>query len=141
MGNFIYVLSLVTIGVALLWFGYALIIGKILGRLNNKVNPGRQEKNRGNSPGDPQVCPICSSKLIKGDFVKTLAFPSLTGGKDRFMHIRGCMYCLEGNFERRCPVCHKTLGNNDILLARMFERTFRRSHVHVLGCSLCKRVP
>jgi hypothetical protein len=27
----------------------------------------------------------------------------------------------------------------DILVARMFERPRRRSHVHVLGCSRCRK--
>jgi hypothetical protein len=54
------------------------------------------------------------------------------------MHIRGCVYCLNGERDRVCPVCGARLGANDILIARMFERP-RRAHVHVLGCSKCRK--
>ena len=106
-----------------------------------KHRPKKRRYGKGSaSPGDPQVCPVCSSKLEKGDLVQTLAFPSLTGGRDRLMHIRGCMYCIRGHLERTCPVCNSALGDRDILVARMFERYRRRPHVHVLGCSHCRRL-
>ncbi|MDR2480653.1 MAG: hypothetical protein LBD48_15250 [Treponema sp.] len=130
----------VTTGVVLLWFGYSLLAGQFSGfRLALRRRPRRRSRTGRASPGDPQVCPICSSRLNRGELVKTLAFPSITGGRDRLMHIRGCIYCLDGDIERNCPVCGASLRDNDILVARMFERPHRRPHVHVIGCSRCKR--
>lgn len=124
-------------GVALLWFGYTLLIGQFA-----KTRSGRRDRGHARTdgaPGDPQVCPVCSARLNKGELIKSMAFPSLTGGKDRFMHIRGCVYCLEGDRPRLCPVCGASLLDSEILIARMFERPHRRSHVHVLGCSRCRK--
>ena len=140
MRGYIQVLIFVTIGIALLWFGYTLFVGQWAGiRLNRKGRP-RLQKIGTASPGDPQVCPICSSRLEKGDLVQTLAYPSLTQGRDRLMHIQGCINCLSGQYERKCPVCGAPLSNSDILVARMFERPRRRPHVHVLGCNQCRKL-
>ena len=141
MRGYVQLLIFVTIGVSLLWFGYSLLVGQWAGiHLQWKTRPRKQRAGKGSaSPGDPQACPICSAKLKKGDLVRTLTYPSVTGGRDRLMHIRGCLYCIEGDLERNCPVCGVSLAENDILVARMFERPQRRPHVHVLGCSHCRR--
>ena len=68
----------------------------------------------------------------------TSAYPSITGA-DRRMHIKGCVYCVDGERERVCPVCGASLFDDEILIARMFERRDRRPHVHIQGCSRCKR--
>jgi hypothetical protein len=139
MKQFIDVLIFVIIGVFLLWFGYTLFFNigaPVWGGLPQKR---RKLKPRGEStPGDPQTCPVCSAKLSDGELVSSSAFPSLNGGKDRFMHIRGCVYCLSGDRNRVCPVCGIILRENEILISRLFERPGRRSHVHVIGCSHCK---
>ena len=54
------------------------------------------------------------------------------------MHIRGCPYCLSGERDRICPVCGARLSAGEILICRMFERSFGRPHVHVMGCSRCR---
>ena len=137
MGQYYFVLCLVIIGLALLWFGYTLFFGP--GMPAWGYGTSRKRKNiRGISyPGAPQTCPVCCVKLNEGELVKSLAFPSLTGGKDRFMHIKGCLYCLSGEQSRVCPVCGNFLQENDILVCRLFERP-RRPHVHFLGCTRCK---
>ena len=142
MRQFVEVLIFVILGIVLLWFGYTLFFTVgipawgIVGR--SRRRHGR--KPRGESfPGEPQTCPVCSAKLNPGELVSSQAFPSLNGGKDRFMHIRGCVYCLHGDRDRVCPVCGIILKENEILIARLFERPGRRSHVHVLGCSHCRR--
>ncbi|MDR0316750.1 MAG: hypothetical protein LBH97_07625 [Treponema sp.] len=139
MDSFIEILVFVTIGIALLWFAYMLLTGQI-----KKIRKYRQQSHKegipdSGVPGDPQVCPICSSRLIKGQLVKTQAFPSSTGGKDRLMYIQGCVYCLGGKKQRICPVCGASLNLDEILIARLFERSIRRNHVHILGCSRCRR--
>jgi len=137
MREFLQVFIFVITGVALLWFGYKIFSKGLEGIRRNKKTPP-QKKGSG-TPGDPRTCPICASKMSKGDLVQTLAYPSITGGKDRLMHIQGCVHCLAENIKRNCPVCGAALSPKDILIARMFERPHRRSHVHVLGCSRCKR--
>ena len=141
MGQFFQVLVFLVIGVVLLWFGYTLFFtvgipawgGLAFRKRRNSFKP------RGTGmPGDPQTCPVCSAKLIEGELVSSAAFPSLNGGKDRFMHIRGCVYCLHGDRDRVCPVCGLVLRDEEILISRLFERPGRRAHVHVLGCTKCR---
>ena len=140
MREYVQILLFIIIGVALLWFGYSLLIGQLAGiRPGGKNQPQKRSGKGDSSPGEPQTCPICSSRLM-GDLVKTLAYPSITGGKDRLMHIRGCMYCIDGNLERYCPVCSAPLKDSEVLVARLFERHLRRSHVHVIGCNHCRRL-
>ena len=140
MGPFFEVIIFVFLGIALLWFGYTLFFqigipawGGSFRRRKSVIKPRIES-----SPGDPQTCPVCSAKLNEGEMVSSAAFPSLNGGKDRFMHIRGCLYCLRGDRNRICPVCGLILKGNEILISRLFERRGRRSHVHVLGCTVCK---
>ncbi|MDR0311999.1 MAG: hypothetical protein LBI14_00210 [Treponema sp.] len=145
MGQFLQVLGFVTIAVFLLWFGYTLFI-----RIGLPASYGYGPKKRKGPkpsgiglPGDPHTCPVCSAKLEDGLLVKSIAFPSLNGGEDRFMHIKGCVYCLSGERDRICPVCGHVLIGDEILICRLFERnpaSKRRAHVHVLGCSHCRRV-
>ena len=147
MKHVLEVFIFVLIGVILLWFGYTLFFSVgipalsrgsfgrgIFSRRRKHLKPLGESK-----PGDPQTCPVCSAKLSGGELVSSVAFPSLNGGKDRFMHIRGCLYCIGGDRDRICPVCGIILQGNEILISRLFERPGRRSHVHVIGCSRCKK--
>jgi hypothetical protein len=90
------------------------------------------------SSGGLMICPICLFRMEKSDMIKTKAFPPMPGEKDRLMHIHGCVYCMDGKRERICPVCGKIISVKDFLVARMFERQHRRSHVHILGCTQCR---
>jgi len=137
MRDFFQLLVFVIAGVALLWFGFTFFLGQWARMRKNQIRNIKPKKETSN---DPQSCPICSSKLKKGDLVKTLAFPSITGGKDRMMHIKGCAFCINGGMERHCPVCGVSLALDDILVARIFERPNRRAHVHIVGCNKCRRV-
>jgi len=139
MRQFIEILTYVIIGIVLLWFGSTLFarIGIPVWGWSAKKRQGIKPKGEG-SPGDPQTCPVCSAKLDAGQLVSSAAFPSMNGGKDRFMHIRGCVYCLLGDRDRVCPVCGMVLEGEEILISRLYERPGRRSHVHVIGCSYCK---
>jgi len=135
MGENIQILALVITGIVLLWIGYSIFFGKS-SPFYHSFSHKKRENLKG-KPGDPQVCPICSIKLTKGDLVKSFAFPS-AGGKDRLMYIRGCFSCLENNIPRRCPICKKSMGLDDYLISRMFERSNRKNHVHILGCNHCR---
>jgi hypothetical protein len=141
MENFLQVLAFAVIGTVLLWFGYTLFIGAGIRVFAGGASRRRRRRKapEESRPGAPQTCPVCSAKLAPGEMVKSAVFPSLTGGQDRLMHIRGCVYCLSGERDRVCPVCGARLGVKDILVARMFEHP-RRAHVHVLGCNRCRRL-
>ncbi|MDR0512791.1 MAG: hypothetical protein LBG93_06785 [Treponema sp.] len=146
MREIVEVLVFVIIGIILIWVGYALFfrmgIPAFGGVRGFRLGKRRANKNeRGGKAGDPQICPVCAGKLDSGQLVSSLAFPSLNGGNDRFMHIRGCSDCLRGKRERICPVCNKVLKGEEILICRLFERTLRKPHVHVLGCTTCKGPP
>ena len=141
MKQLLEILVFTLIGTALLWFGYTLFFTLGIpewGGTNNYRRQKRRAPKAESLPGDPQTCPVCSAKLNDGEMVKTTAYPSMNGGKDRFMHIKGCVYCLHGDRERICPVCGVILKEDEILICRFFERPGRRPHVHVLGCSHCK---
>ena len=139
MGAFIQILALTISGIILLWFGYTLFLGQYSPFYSGLFSFSGKKREMGEY-GDPQVCPICSLKLEKGDLVKTLAFPSISGGRDRLMYIRGCFSCLYNDIPRRCPVCGASLNPSDYLISRMFERTTTRNHVHVSGCNHCKNM-
>jgi hypothetical protein len=136
------VLVFVLIGVLLLWFGYTLFftIGiPAFGGFGRRGYRRKSLKPVGESiAGEPQTCPVCSAKLRPGELVSSSAFPSLNGGKDRFMHIKGCLYCLHGDRARVCPVCGILMKENEILISRLIERPGNRSHVHVIGCTYCR---
>ena len=88
--------------------------------------------------GDAGVCPVCNSRLVLGEQLKTVLYP---GKKDRLCHIFGCPHChpyKEENIERGCPVCKKTLPQEGYLVARLFNRTDNKKHVHILGCTECR---
>lgn len=139
MEQFFEVFLFVVIGVVLLWFGYTLFFSIGIPAWGGSFRRRRNIRPRSEGlPGDPQICPVCSAKLDDGEMVSSAAFPSLNGGKDRFMHIRGCVYCLHGDRDRICPVCGAILKGHEILISRLFERPGRRSHVHVIGCTQCK---
>jgi hypothetical protein len=136
LNGFIQIFTFVLIGLVLLWFGYTLYFspqGIFFGY--GKKKKRRRPRGEGR-PGAPQTCPVCSALLSPGELVKSVAFPSFTG-KDRLMYISGCNYCLNGDRPRSCPVCGSRLRDDEILVARMFDRPYR-SHVHVIGCSRCR---
>jgi hypothetical protein len=139
MGDYLQILALTISGIILLWIGYNLFFGPSSPFYPNLFFSKKETFEKG-VVGDPQICPLCSLKLVRGDLVKTMAFPSVTGGKDRLMYIRGCYSCIEENLPRICPVCKAALGVNDYLISRMFERSNSRNHVHVVGCNFCKRM-
>ena len=153
MIQFLVILTFVIIGVALLWLGLTLFnrfnsTNRGQGSKEIQVNnDGQQEVPKpkakvSSGDGDPnRTCPVCSSKLSKGELVNSAAFPSTNGGEDRVMHIRGCVYCLSGDCKRVCPVCGAVLEKNEILIARLYERVGRRTHIHVIGCTRCKKGP
>ena len=134
----IQILLLIICGLVLLWFGHFLFFGPM-----SPIYPympwSKKEKLK-EKPGDPQICPLCSMKMLNGENLKTTAFPAKQKSTDRLIHIKGCSGCLERNLPRMCPVCRTKLSVEDFLVARMFERSFQKNHVHVLGCNKCRKI-
>jgi len=153
MDKSLYILIYIFAGIILLWFGYTLFFGKLSPffpkifsfkewkKINKKIKEKKEneEKLEKGTPGAPQVCPVCSSKLIKSEQVKTVAFPSVAGGKYHTMHIRGCPVCLNNNADRKCPICKIKMNLDDFLICRMFEHSISKNHIHVLGCNHCRK--
>jgi len=137
--------AFVLIGIFLLWFGYTLFFKIGIPALGGFGRRGLRRKGLNASgesaAGNPKTCPVCSAKLQPGELVSSSAFPALNDSEDRFMHIKGCIYCLKGDRERVCPVCGIILKESEVLIARLFDRPGKRSHVHVIGCSKCKGPP
>ena len=145
MGYYLEALMYIITAVFLLWFGYTLFFGlpAHAGSYNNAGKRHLTNQDGESYPGAPRTCPVCCARLNEGELVKTHAFPSLNGGQDRLMHIKGCVFCLYGERDRICPVCKNILREDEILVCRMFERRYsfrKRPHVHVLGCSRCRGV-
>ena len=142
MESLAYMLLLLVLGSFLLWFGYTLFLK--LGGSDGVRTEARQGSSIRTStikegfPGAPKTCPVCSARLEHGEKVHSSAFPSMGESTDRLMHITGCIYCLNGERARSCPVCAASpLKPNEVLIARLFDKP-GRSHVHVLGCSRCR---
>ncbi|MDR3161114.1 MAG: hypothetical protein LBU28_05805 [Spirochaetaceae bacterium] len=142
MVGWIHISILAILGAALLWFGYTLFF-----RMGNRASPSAGRKQGKDLPkgggadgraGEVRTCPLCTARLDAGERVKSTAFPSMRGKDSRIMHISGCVYCLDGSRLRTCPVCDADLGVEDVLIARIFDKP-GRSHVHVLGCSRCRK--
>jgi hypothetical protein len=89
-------------------------------------------------------CPICSTLLRKGQTVHSIVFSEGKRGsaEDSIAHLFGCPYCYPSNSDhpRICPVCGKTVSADGYIIARMFEKPGKK-HVHVLGCTECRRKP
>ena len=151
----------IIIGLLLMWIGYKLFFMFIKDKNTENVDRDKAPPNgaKSSSNGAPDsgakppmkkykgtedsgglmICPLCLFKMDNSEMIKTTAFPPMTpDAKDRLMHIHGCVYCIDGKRERICPVCGKAIGVKDFLVARIFDRSIRRSHVHVLGCTQCR---
>jgi hypothetical protein len=137
--QYMHIFLMVICGVILLWFGYFLFFGPP-SPFYPSLPWSKKRKFKG-TPGEAKVCPVCTMLMLKGDRLKTIVFPPRKSTDiDCIMHIKGCYSCLNNKVPRHCPICKATLTVNDFLLARMFKRPGRKSHVHVLGCNRCRKV-
>jgi C4-type Zn-finger protein len=100
---------------------------------------------RGAESSSLKTCPICGELLEKGQLVKSIVFQGgvkVGNVSEKASHIFGCPFCYPANNKnlRICPVCRQLLPLDGYLVARMFERPDReRKHVHVLGCTACRK--
>lgn len=87
-------------------------------------------------------CPLCGEFLPRGERVHSHLF---SGKPDGMMHILGCPHCYKDHPRgsghvsniRVCPYCHDSLGPEDYVIARVFEKP-GKTQVHVLGCTICR---
>jgi len=121
---------------------FSLLIGSIL--KSRKDNPERFDDKieiGGN------ICPICGSRLKKGEKIHSVVFTGnknsledvgSIGSGDRIVYIYGCPYCypVKAGVKRICPVCKKEIPNNGYLIGRMWNRR-GKIHLHIQGCTLC----
>lgn len=86
-------------------------------------------------------CPICQSDLFKGEDLYSKVFRPMNV-PDQLMSISGCPHCFpkcEIGVKRMCPVCHKSIEQNQTLIARLFNKRKGKKHVHIVGCSNCRK--
>lgn len=140
MNDLLFTVTLATIGIVLIWLFYSIVYRPAAARREYR-NP-RFEKDslgieREKGVGTRQ-CPVCATTLATGMQVKSKIFTQQ--GRDRLMHVFGCPYCWPDNtaHQRICPVCHHVIPRNGYLISRYFENASHK-HVHVLGCSGCRR--
>lgn len=140
MDDLIFATVLASVGALLLWLFWAFVYAPAMAK-KERISPRfvsdgqgvERERNVG-----VRSCPVCQEILAPGMLVKSKVIKK--PGGDAIMHVFGCPYCWPDNtrYRRICPVCEKIVPREGYLVARYFERPNRR-HVHVLGCSGCKR--
>jgi len=103
----------------------------------------RREASGGAKVHGVRTCPLCSSEMGSGERVSSKLFP---GKGDRIMHIFGCPSCWPPSLSRKriCPVCGREISREGWVVARYFDRTKGadagpKAHVHVLGCTECRK--
>ena len=109
----------------------------------SQIFPTHQKKNKGirshKSSSAMATCPVCASILHPGEQLKSAVYP---GKSDRICHIFGCPHCYpftEYGIDRICPVCKQEISAEGYLIARMFNRKDKKNHVHITGCTECKK--
>ncbi|MCP4296952.1 MAG: hypothetical protein GY786_15220 [Proteobacteria bacterium] len=88
-------------------------------------------------------CPICGYPLKRGETVHSHLYP---GKPDGMMYIYGCPYCFRDHpklieikdVRRICPYCRTDIPEDGWVIARVFEKP-EKTHVHVLGCTVCRK--
>lgn len=87
-------------------------------------------------------CPLCGEHLPGGTKVHSILYPGTDFG---LMRIYGCRHCWEGlsgdrkpEHSRKCPYCGDTLPVSGYVMARVYQKPYRRTHVQVYGCTVCK---
>ncbi len=102
-----------------------------------------KHKNSVACPGSLVSCPVCGTKLIPGENIVSKVFVTNGQVNDQICYIYGCPHCFPRcvpGVKRTCPVCHKSVEQNQYLLARRFNKTKSGTpHVIVNGCGNCNR--
>ena len=98
-------------------------------------------KSKKTRPLQPVKCPLCQSNLFVGENLISKVYRPMNV-PDQLMIVMGCPHCYpkcEPGLKRSCPVCHKEVGPEQSLTARLFNKSLGKKHVHVVGCSNCHK--
>jgi uncharacterized protein with PIN domain len=116
---------------------------------NWKNSDGRPGGDSEKPDGDPDFipkgsdCPLCGEHLPRGTRVHSVVFP---GKEFDLMRIYGCRHCWSGHsaaaapeaiHTRRCPYCNDEIPENGYVMAQVYRKPYRKTHVHVYGCTVC----
>ena len=114
-----------------------LILLKLGFSLPQKIGD-KQKSSAKNEEKPAKFCPLCNSGLSKGENVKSKTYP--TESKDTLMDVFGCPKCMPpfSKADRICPVCKKKIPTDGFVIGRYFMRPGKK-HLHVLGCTLCRK--
>ena len=121
-------------------FGLALVVGLLIFTLqkakdNEAKKRGKETRGRRAPSERTRPCPLCGTALKKGEKVRTVVYPAKG---DTLAEVYGCPYCYGENATavRICPFCKKPVPDDGFVIGRMFKEG---RHLHVLGCTLCRK--
>lgn len=115
----------------------------LLRKVKKRVNHSA-EKQSTSETVKKRDCPLCGGLLDSGQMVHSEIF---LGRKFDLMRIYGCPHCQPGETlslsktefrERRCPYCKKVIPLDGYVMAQVYKKSGRKTHVHVYGCTSCK---
>jgi len=126
--------------VIVLLLAIMLILLRMVFRLPKRIKNNVKKNPEENEEKSSKFCPLCNSQLLKSENVKSKTYPSSQGSSDILMDVFGCPKCIPplGKEERICPVCKKKMPADGFVIGRYFIKPHKK-HLHVLGCTLCRK--
>ncbi|MCL2791817.1 MAG: hypothetical protein FWD87_01890 [Spirochaetaceae bacterium] len=117
-----------------------LILLRLVFWFPKRIKEDKQENSEENGEKTSKFCPLCNSSLSKGENVKSKTYPASPGSSDTLMDVFGCPKCIPpvGKEDRVCPVCKKKIPKDGFVIGRYFIKP-DKNHLHVLGCTLCRK--
>ncbi|MCB1165912.1 MAG: hypothetical protein KDK37_09810 [Leptospiraceae bacterium] len=116
---------------------YFILIGLVLGLLTfllYMLVPLRAKRRKEEEDRIRGYCPLCGHALRKGERIRSNQLE--IGKSDLRTYIKGCPFCLGGKGSRKCPVCKKKVGKEDMIVAFSNPEEDKRK-LRVMGCKNC----
>ncbi|MCL2480141.1 MAG: hypothetical protein FWF38_00365 [Spirochaetaceae bacterium] len=131
--EYVVIVLLLVVIFILLWRGF-------LSPKKTWDNKQQKSKKDASAEKSSKFCPLCESSLSKEENVKSKTYPASPGSTDTLMDVFGCPKCIPplGTEARICPVCKKKIPEDGFVIGRYFVRPDKK-HLHVLGCTLCRK--
>jgi len=109
-------------------------------RLPKRIKNDEKKDLTENEEKSSKFCPLCNSSLSKGENVKSKTYPASQGSTDILMDVFGCPKCIPpaGQEDRICPACKKKIPTDGFVIGRYFIKPHKK-HLHILGCTLCRK--
>lgn len=130
-----FIVFLIFFGTLFLIYGFS----QLFPQKNSSKKPNKKKKNT-KPLAAAGICPVCNSLLYEGEQLKSTLYPGKT---DTTCHIFGCPHCFpysEQGVTRICPVCKRKVFSDNYLVARMFTKANAKNHVHIIGCTECRKI-